>query len=232
MIPIRDEQPIRSMPVITLALVAINILVFAHEMRLPPDRLESFINTYGAIPNEITHFTHSAGSHAVPSAATLVTSQFLHGGLLHLLGNMMFLWTFGWRVEDTFGKPRYLLFYLLCGIGAALTQVAMSPASTLPMIGASGAVAGILGAYFVRFPFHRVRILVPLIIIFPTAQVPAWIFLGLWFALQWYSAGTGEGIAWFAHIGGFLLGAVLAILWWKRTRGRKRRPAGPASRGG
>jgi membrane associated rhomboid family serine protease len=227
MIPIRDEQPIASFPAVTLLLLAANILVFAHELRLPPERLEAFINAYGAIPFEISHFTHLSGARPVPNPATLVTSQFLHGGLLHLVGNLLFLWTFGWRIEATFGKLRFTLFYLLCGIAAALTQVAMMPASRVPMIGASGAVAGVLGAFFVRFPFHRVRILVPLIILFPTVQVPAWVFLGLWFTLQWHAAGTGEGIAWYAHIGGFVAGVVLAVAWWRNTRGRLRARSRP-----
>lgn len=222
MIPIRDEEPISTAPLICLALVAANLAVFLHEIRLPAEKLQELITAFGAIPFEISHFTHLDGARRVPHLAVLVSSQFLHGGWLHLIGNLLYLWTFGRRMEDALGRWRFLFFYLLCGIGAGLVQVAMTPDSRAPLIGASGAIAGMLGGYFVRFPFQRVQIVIPLFIFIRIVRVPAWIFLGLWFYLQWYSAGSQEGIAWYAHIGGFLIGIPLTFYFRKRKPARRR----------
>ncbi|MBI4161517.1 MAG: rhomboid family intramembrane serine protease [Acidobacteria bacterium] len=219
MLPIRDEERLPSLPLATFALAAANLVVFLWELSLPAERLQAVVNGFGAVPFEIARFTHLTGAPRVPNPATLFTCQFLHGGWLHLVGNVLYLWTFGRRVEGILGRIRFVLFYLLCGAVAGLVQVVMTPQSRLPLIGASGAVAGVLGAWFVRFPFHRIRILIPLVILFPAVRVPAWIFLGGWFWLQWQAAGGEEGIAWYAHIGGFLAGVVLAL---GRSRGSRR----------
>jgi len=156
----------------------------------------------------------------LPIWVTLVTAMFLHGGWLHLLGNMLYLWIFGDNVEAAMGRVRFVLFYLLCGVGAAFLQMAVMPRSTVPMIGASGAIAGVLGAYLVLFPWARVLTLVPLFFFLQLVEVPALVYLGAWFALQLFSGmvdlGGVQGVAWFAHIGGFLTGAVLVLLLKKR----------------
>lgn len=216
MIPLKDMTPRRSMPVITLLLIAANILVFVYQVSLPAEAGEALIKTYGLVPARMSMAL--AGRHYTMEQALvpLVTCMFLHGGILHILGNMLFLWIFGGNVEDQLGPIPYLLFYFVCGIGSGLAQVIFSWGSHVPSIGASGAISGVLGAYVVFFPGSRILTLIPLFIIWFTWRIPAVVFIGLWFVIQFLSgvtalgaADTG-GVAWWAHVGGFLLGMLIA----------------------
>jgi rhomboid family protein len=215
MFPIRDTQPSYSKPVVTVLLIVVNLLVFLFEFSLDPYTLNQFIAHYGLIPDP-RYFHISA----------IFTSMFVHGGWLHVLGNMWFLWIFGDNIEDILGHEKYLLFYLLCGVAAALTQVFFSPDSRVPMVGASGAIAGVMGAYMVKFPRSRIVSVVFIIIFFTTIDVPAWFMLIYWFAIQVFS-GVGSiseaqyaqgGTAFFAHVGGFVLGMILVNLMGARQR--------------
>ena len=218
MIPLRDANPTRRRPVVTYALIAICVAVFGVELWIQStegDRaLERFLTEYGAVASRITE---SPGSGALLG---LITSQFLHGGWIHLGGNMLYLWIFGNNVEDRFGRLWYLLFYLAGGVVAGLTQVLIDPHSTNPLIGASGAIAAVLGAYLVLFPGARVLSLVFLGFFYQLINVPALIVLVLWFGLQllsgFMSLGAGSavdaGVAVFAHIGGFVAGVVVGLI--------------------
>jgi membrane associated rhomboid family serine protease len=212
MIPLRDENPARATPFVTLSIIAINLIVFFHEVTLPEQGLRALIFQRGLVPENVSRLLH--GDRAGLSALSpFVTSMFLHGDVLHVAGNMLFLWVFGNNVEDALGKIRYILFYFACGIAAALTQIAARPDSTVPMIGASGAIAGVLGAYLLLYPRARVLTLVPCFFIY-MVRLPAFVVLGMWFVYQvLYSMSgigrTGGGVAFFAHIGGFIAGMVL-----------------------
>jgi len=218
-IPLQDLTPRRSFPTVTLLLILANTLVFLYQISLPPHAADAFITTYGAVPYKIQMAL--AGRHYTLQEALLplFTCMFLHGGWLHIIGNMWFLWIFGANVEDRMGPVAYLLFYLVCGIGSSIAQTLFSWGSHLPSIGASGAISGILGAYIVFFPSSRILTLVPLFIIWFTWQIPALLFIGLWFLLQFMSgigslnnprAASLGGVAWWAHVGGFLTGMLLA----------------------
>jgi membrane associated rhomboid family serine protease len=218
MIPLRDTQPSYSSPFVTIAIIAVNIAVFLLEVSLDPYSRNHFIATYGLVPDRF-QFT------------ALVTSMFLHGGWMHIIGNMWFLWIFGDNVEDILGHGKYLVFYLLCGIGAAFAQAIVNLDSRVPMVGASGAIAGVMGAYMVKFPRSTIHTLIPLFIFFTTVEVPAVLMLLYWFAIQVFS-GFGEvgslqggegGVAWFAHVGGFVAGAILVITFRTKDRFRLRR---------
>lgn len=224
MIPLKDMTPRRSFPVMTLLLIAANTVVFIHQISLPARAADAFIMTYGLVPAKISMAL--AGRHYTLAEALvpLFTCMFLHGGWLHIIGNMWFLWIFGANVEDRLGALPYLLFYLVCGIASGITQALFSWGSHIPSIGASGAISGVLGTYVIFHPGSRILTLIPLFIIFFTARIPAVIFIGLWFLVQFLSgigslgaANTG-GVAWWAHVGGFLMGMLLALLM-------KRRPA-------
>ena len=216
MIPLKDTTPRNSFPIMTVLLIVANFVVFIHQISLPPHAADTFIRFYGLVPSRIQ--LALAGRHYTLAQAfvPLFTCMFLHGGWLHIIGNMWFLWIFGGNVEDRMGSTAYLAFYLICGIGSGISQVAFSWGSAIPSIGASGAISGVLGAYIVYFPGSRILSLVPLLVIWFLARIPAWIFIGLWFIVEFLS-GLGSlataasgGIAWWAHVGGFLLGAVLA----------------------
>jgi len=217
MIPLKDMSARRSVPVVTLLLIAVNVVVFLHQVSLSPHAADAFINTYGLVPWKIS--AALAGNHRMTLADGLIplfTCMFLHGGWLHIIGNMWFLWVFGGNVEDRLGPVAYLLFYLVCGIGSGVAQTLFSWGSHIPSIGASGAISGILGAYIVLLPSSRILTLVPLFFFFFTARIPALVFIGLWFLVQFFSGVTSlgasatGGVAWWAHIGGFLLGVFLA----------------------
>jgi membrane associated rhomboid family serine protease len=214
-IPLRDDNPTRRTPYVTAALIAVNVLVFTFGALSTPG-LQGNALRFGAIPYEITHLRSLDAALRVPPLLALLTSLFVHGGLFHLLGNMLYLWIFGNNVEDVLGRVRFTLFYFACGLAAGLTQIAATPASQVPMIGASGAIAGVLGAYWLLFPRARVDTLI-LVFIVP---VPAGLVLGLWFVLQVLNIGLGGGVAWFAHVGGFLVGIGLILV------SRRRRPLG------
>ncbi|MEW5901262.1 MAG: rhomboid family intramembrane serine protease [Acidobacteriota bacterium] len=218
-IPLRDENPTRRLPAVTVLLVALNIGIFIY-LALSRQGLSYHVLRMGVIPYEITHFRSVGDLTRVSPVLTLLTSMFLHGSLFHLLGNMLYLWIFGNNVEDFLGSFRFIFFYLLSGFGASLTQVVFSPNSRVPMIGASGAIAGVLGAYLILYPGARVMTLVFLFFFVRVMAIPAAYVLGLWFLLQVLNLGMGGGVAWFAHIGGFLIGIVLVKLLSGRRKGR------------
>jgi membrane associated rhomboid family serine protease len=215
MIPLYDTVRSHKFPLITVALIAANILVFFHESQLGPYAFPKFIYTWGLIP-----WLFSSN----PSSSWLYvfTSMFVHGGWLHLFSNMWVLFVFGQNVEADMGSFRYLIFYLLAGAAAALLQIYAQPESPNPMVGASGAIAGILGAYLILFPRARIASLVFLIVLFTIVEIPAPVFLLLWMGMQVYSglftSEAGSGIAWWAHIGGFVFGAVMVSLFAVRRR--------------
>ncbi len=229
MIPLKDLQPRRSAPAVTLLLIATNLVVFLYQVSLSRRAGDAFVNEYAVVPYRIS-MALAGGHHYTLTQALvpLVTSMFLHGGWLHILGNMWFLWIFGANVEDRMGHVSYLIFYLICGIGSGIAQTAFSWGSHVPALGASGAIAGVLGAYILYFPDSRILTLVPLFVIWFMARVPSWVFIGLWFIIQFLSgvsslgARSMGGVAWWAHVGGFLLGLALARLF---ESGSSRRPA-------
>jgi len=237
MIPLRDANPTRRTPYVTLSLIVACFIVFAWELGLLASggdaALEDFINHWGVVPADLTA-AWARGDYVSQQTATLVTSQFLHGGWFHLLGNMLYLWIFGNNVEDRFGRARFLGFYLLGGALAGPTQVAIDPTSTVATIGASGAIAATLGAYFVLFPRARVTSLVFLGFFYQLIDVPAVLVLGFWFVLQLIdglaSLGVIQtgGVAFFAHIGGFVVGALLAKVI-VTVGARRRGPSAPSA---
>jgi membrane associated rhomboid family serine protease len=213
MIPLRDIIPSRTTPYITVTIIILNTLAWFYELSVPSDVLPAFLQVYGVVP-------------AAFHASTLVTSMFLHGSWMHVIGNMWYLWIFGDNVEDRLGHGRFIVFYLLCGIVAAFGQILIDPTSTLPTIGASGAIAGVMGAYFVLYPQSRVLTLIPLIIIWEVIELPAIILLGFWFLMQLFSAGAiavtastgGGGVAFMAHVAGFITGIVAVFVLRQRQR--------------
>lgn len=213
-IPLKDENPTSRFPYVTVIFISLNILIFLYQI-FSPQGLEYYVYKMGAIPYEITHFktiTFFPPLSRVFPPLTLITSMFLHGTFLHLFGNMLYLWIFGNNIEDFLGSFRFVLFYLLSGLGASLIHIIFHPASQVPMIGASGAIAGILGAYLILYPGARVLTLVFMWIV----PIPAAIILGLWFIAQVMNIGIGGGVAWFAHIGGFLIGIALIRIYSRR----------------
>lgn len=219
MIPIADANPRQRVPIVTILLIVTNMLAFLYQVSLPPARLDALLASAAVIPIRITQ------AWGPRSAATLVTATFLHGSWMHLLSNMLYLWIFGDNVEDILTPSLYFVFYLASGIVGSLAQVAVSASSSVPIIGASGAVAGILGAYIVLFPRNRVRTLVFLFYFLRVVDIPAVILLGMWFVLQLFNglaavvAVSSGGVAWFAHLGGFSLGIIVGILARLRRRG-------------
>jgi len=215
MIPLRDVIPSRTTPYIVITIIVLNGLAWLFEVSLDPDVLNRFLTVYGVVPASF-------------SAPTLITSMFLHGSWMHLLGNMLYLWIFGDNIEDRVGHARYLLFYVLCGLAAALAQGFADMSSTVPMIGASGAISGVLGAYIVLYPRAKVLVVVPLLVIFYTLRVPAWLVLGMWFILQLLSSFSARGVdvtttrdpgvAFLAHVGGFVVGLLLIRLFVRDRR--------------
>lgn len=217
MIPLKVLLGRRGVPVITVALIAINFAVFVHELALGQQGVGRFILRYGLVPARFSLFL--AGYHVTASALLLplLSSMFIHGGWLHILGNMWFLWVFGGAVEDALGAGGYLAFYLGCGLAAGITQTLFSWGSQIPTIGASGAISGVMGAYLILYPRSKVLTLVPLIFFFFTWRLPALVMIGYWFLIQFFSglASLGApqqgGTAFWAHVGGFLLGAALSV---------------------
>lgn len=225
MIPLRDATPSHRFPAITVLLIALNVLAFLYELSLGRN-LDVFIMQYGAVPLRFILAGQIEGVSTVERFFPLFTSMFLHGGWLHLGGNMLYLWIFGDNVEDRVGHLRFVLFYLACGLAAALAQIYIHPTSKIPMVGASGAVAGVLGAYLILFPHSRVLALIPIIFFFQVVELPAFFFLLFWFGMQFLNGAvaiTGApymtgGVAWWAHIGGFVSGMALGFLLQKRKR--------------
>jgi membrane associated rhomboid family serine protease len=220
MIPIRDTEPSSTRPVVVQLLIVLNVLAFLYELGLGR-HLEAFLFQYGLIPAKYFYLAAVEPDAYVARFAPLFTHMFLHGGWLHIIFNMLFLWIFGDNVEDRLGRPRFIFFYLLCGISAAYLQLYLAPDSIVPMIGASGAIAGVMGGYLVLFPRARVLTLVPIFFFLQLVELPAVLFLGFWFLMQFLSGtvtlleGAGEtgGVAFWAHIGGFAAGAILVKLF-------------------
>ena len=224
MIPLRDDQPRFSTPYVTYFLIAINLLIYYGQFMLSPYSERSLLYEFGLVPARLVAVV-SGVSHAPAATAVLpiFTSMFLHGSWMHVVGNMWFLWIFGDNIEDYLGHFQYLVFYLLSGVTAALAQVLLSPDSRLPTVGASGAIAGVLGAYFLLYPKARVLTWFPLIFFF---YVPAWLWLGFWFVTQFISgtvtssaaASQRGGVAFWAHVGGFIAGVLLIKVFPERPR--------------
>ncbi|BAZ44459.1 rhomboid family protein [Chondrocystis sp. NIES-4102] len=221
MVPIKDENPIKITPYVTYILIAINILVFIYELNLNPTQLNVFFHSFAVVPRELTTTIRGVGiPQGIPEVLTPITSQFLHAGFAHLGFNMLFLWIFGNNIEEQLGRVKYIVFYLSCGVVAVLAQWFFSALSDVPSLGASGAIAGVMGAYILKFPQARIVTVLPLGIFFPLFRIPAVYFLGFWFleqALNGISSlevttsvgmETG-GVAYWAHAGGFIAGAVL-----------------------
>ena len=218
MIPLKDDNPRTRYPIINTLLIGANLLIFVYQILLPLENEHLFVLSYGAIPDRISHFDN---------LYTLITSMFLHGGFLHILGNMLYLYIFGDNVENLFGPVRYLIFYILCGIGATLAHVIVTSTPLIPLVGASGAISAVLGVYAVSFPRARVLVAIPIFLFYiPRFRVPAFVVLGLWFVTQLFNgvtslgAGVGGGVAWFAHIGGFIIGIIL--LWFFKRKDKQR----------
>jgi len=220
LIPLRDDNPTVLWPLVTIALILANAAVFFYELSLDPRLLESLIYQMGMVPAAVTgSFIPGTGGYF-----TLVTSMFLHGGWMHVIGNMLYLWIFGNNIEDSMGHLRFILFYLITGLAAAAAHLAFNAASTVPTIGASGAVSGVLGAYLVLFPHARVQTLVTLGFFIRIIYVPAWVLLLFWIGLQLLNQALAPidpaagGVAYAAHIGGFAAGLVLIPLFRKHRR--------------
>lgn len=226
MIPLKDDLPTRTTPVVTIGLIAVNIVVFFYEISLGPSA-EEFIFAFGAIPANLVRGLEG-GAPSIVAASSVLTSMFLHGGLMHVAGNMLYLWIFGNNIEDVMGHVRFIFFYLICGVLAAYSHALTEPGSRVPMIGASGAVSGVLGAYLLLFPHAKVLTLVPIGFFIQIIRIPAVLVLGIWFLVQTvsglFSRGQVGGIAWFAHIGGFLAG--MALIYPFKKKQRKRRQEG------
>ena len=225
MLPIRDDAPHYTTPWVNYFLIGLNTLVFLFELLLDPRSRNTFFFSFGVVPAKLTGALH-AGAYAA-GLLPILTSMFMHGGWLHIIFNMWWLWIFGDNVEDSLGHFRYLLFYLLSGLGAALVHILFNLGSPVPSVGASGAIAGVMGAYFVLFPSARVLTLIPFFFIYFT-WLPAWLILGYWFVLQFLSGAataitssqqgaTSGGIAFWAHVGGFLTGVVMIKLFPRRA---------------
>jgi len=238
MFPLKDINPTTRTPFVTVLLILANVAVFVYELTLGR-QVGGFIAAWGVVPYEYTHLTDLVGRYQgipiehMPGPAflplTLVTSMFIHGGFMHVFGNMLYLWIFGNNVEDLLGPVRFIFFYLACGLIAGAAHIATNPASAVPTVGASGAVAGVLGAYLVAYPRARVLTVVILVIFIQLVELPAALVLLFWFVLQFFQGvaslggAAGGGVAWFAHIGGFLAGVVgVRILAGRRFRARRR----------
>ena len=229
MFPLKDDNPSDSAPVVTVALIVLNALFFVYQISLEAGGADgaragqAFIEEFGLVPCRLTGAC-PVGPDLPAPVLTIFTSMFMHGGLFHIGGNMLYLWIFGNNVEDTLGHGRYLLFYLLSGVAAALAQTAIGPSSLVPMVGASGAVSGVLGAYLVLFPRAHVTTLLILGFFFRLVQIPAMVVLGFWIVLQVLnglgSFGSSGGVAFFAHIGGFLAG--MGLLYVLKSRAGSR----------
>jgi membrane associated rhomboid family serine protease len=220
MIPLRDDNPTTLRPIITVMVIVVCVLAFLGQIAGGVIGLERSVRALGFVPAELFGAPRAETPIGVPASLTLLTSMFLHGGWMHLLGNMLYLWIFGNNVEDAMGHGRFVGFYLLCGLAAALAQALPHPDSIIPMVGASGAISGVLGAYLLLYPHARVLVLIPLGFYTRLVHLPALFVLGLWFVLQFvgYTLADSErgGVAWGAHVGGFVAGIVLIPIFKRR----------------
>ncbi|HID95067.1 MAG TPA: rhomboid family intramembrane serine protease [Candidatus Latescibacteria bacterium] len=223
MIPLKDENPTRLFPFVTIGIIVTNVVIFLHQISLGIDGFHGFVLQMSVIPYELTHFVGLRPENPIPTFLTPITAMFTHGGFLHIAGNMLYLWIFGNNVEDILGHFRFTFFYIGCGIIATFFQILLQPNSTLPMVGASGAIAGVLGAYLIRFPGARIYTLFFFLFFIRIVRIPAVIVLGFWFLIQLTNAisslgMSGGGVAWFAHIGGFITGMIVMAKYRRRGR--------------
>lgn len=222
MFPLRDDNPVRIVPVLTILLIVVNVLVFFYQVSLGQKAQQLFVYQYGAIPAAVVGAQSLPPQlEAIPPFATLFSSIFLHGSWMHLIGNMWYLWIFGNNIEEAMGRFRFIVFYLACGLLASLSHILSNPGSAIPSIGASGAIAGVLGAYILLYPKARVLTLIFLGFFIRLLFIPAWIILGFWFVFQLLSGGlagdqTTGGVAFWAHVGGFIAGAFLVGVFKRR----------------
>ena len=229
MIPLHDNNPTETFPFLTIGIIVVSVLVFIWQISLHESAQQSVAYSLGTVPALLFDGPQINISNLLaPSSLTLFTSMFLHGGWMHLLGNMLYLWIFGNNIEDTLGHKRFLIFYIMAGLAAALSHALLNPASTLPMIGASGAISGILGAYLVLFPKAKILVAIPLGIFIPVIRIPAIYVLGFWFILQIINSvlidTSGGGVAWGAHIGGFVAGIILLPFFRLGLKKKLRKP--------
>ncbi|MGQ3686379.1 MAG: rhomboid family intramembrane serine protease [Candidatus Loosdrechtia sp.] len=220
MIPIRDRNPSGIFPYITIGIICLNVIVFLFQLSLGR-QLDAFLFQFGVIPVRVIHYADFSDVTVLDAYFPFFSYMFLHGGFIHLIGNMWYLWIFGDNIEDMLGRLKFIIFYLVCGIGAAAIHVYFNSRSGIPCIGASGAVAGVLGAYMVSFPRAKVLVVIPLFIVWQIVELPAIVVLGFWFLIQFFSGTAaitsveGGGIAWWAHIGGFLIGMAIIKIFPK-----------------
>ena len=223
MIPLKDDNPTYSTPIITYFIIGICVIVFLLEISSSNYKSGAIFYSWGVIPASLIHNLQLPDEvYRVPPIITLFTSMFMHGGFMHLIGNMLYMWIFADNIEDGLGKTKFIIFYFLSGIAAALTQVYMNTESTIPMVGASGAIGGVLGAYIVNYPKAKVLVLIPLGFFSQIVRVPAIFVLGIWFLLQFVSSAlsgsSGGGVAYGAHIGGFVFGAIAILFFNRRSK--------------
>ena len=231
MIPLKDTIPSRSMPYVNIFIIILNFGLFFYELSLGRVELARLLYTYGLIPRRFFYLSQEVSSSFISQFLPLFTSMFLHGGWFHILGNMLFLWIFGDNVEDAMGHFKYFIFYILCGVASSFFHLYLNPLSSVPAVGASGAISGVMGAYFLLFPASRIITLVPFLFFFTLVEIPAFFFLGLWFIFQLFSGafslllrGIPEGgIAWWAHVGGFISGMALRFIFVRKRYRRYRR---------
>ena len=227
MIPLADSNPTRRLPIVTWLLIAANIVIFMYELSLSERQLDGLIASFGVIPNKLLPALGQPNAAPLAVWQSLFTSQFLHAGWAHIIGNMLFLWVFGDNIEDVMGRFLYLIFYLVSGVAAGIAQAVIQGPSNIPAIGASGAIAGVLGAYLVLYPLARISTLIPFFFIATTAQVPAVVMIGWWFVQQFFygiatlSDAASGGVAFWAHIGGFVAGVIFILPFIGRARRRR-----------
>jgi len=226
MIPLKDDNPTSNKPIVTYFLIVLCILIFLIQLSSQSYKSGQLFYSYGLIPSVLMgHNQLPLDLYAVPSYVTIFTSMFMHGGFMHLLGNMLYMWIFADNIEDNLGPHKFLIFYLLAGIGAAMTQVLMDTQSQVPMIGASGAIGGVLGAYLINYPNARVLVLIPFGFFSQLIKIRALYVLGFWFILQFIS--SGGGVAYAAHIGGFVSGMILILFFNKKNKRKRKIIKGP-----
>ena len=220
MIPLKDDNPTSGKPIVTYLLIGLCVLIFLIQLSSQSYKTGQLFYSYGLIPSVLMgHNQLPADLYVVPGYITIFTSMFMHGGFMHLIGNMLYMWIFADNIEDNLGPKRFIIFYILCGIGAAMTQVLMDVNSQIPMVGASGAIGGVLGAYLINHPKAKVLVLIPFGFFSQLIKIKALYVLGFWFILQFIS--SGGGVAYAAHIGGFVSGMILILFFNKNTRRKK-----------
>ena len=228
MIPLKDDNPTSSKPIVTYYLIGICVFIFLIELSSSSYRTGAFFYSFGLIPSVLLGNNQlSQDLYVIPAFLTIFSSMFVHGGFMHLIGNMLYMWIFADNIEDNLGKIKFLIFYLLCGIGAAMAQVFADTSSQVPMVGASGAIGGVLGAYLINHPNAKVLVLIPFGFFSQLIKIRALYVLGFWFILQFIS--SGGGVAYAAHIGGFVSGMILILFFNKKIKRKSKVVKGPWS---